>query len=87
MIHSSWSFQHEEGYSRSIFKGDQLCVAEAPDLSRVTQGATLDELAANLKETIALALEGEDLAELGFVEHSIILATIKLDSPVLNAKA
>ncbi len=70
-----------------IFKGDQLYVAEAPDLSMVTQGATLDELAANLKEAIALALEGEDLAELGFVEHPTILATIELDSPVLDAKA
>ena len=70
-----------------IFKGDELYVAEAPEISVVTQGATLDELAANLKEAIALALEGENLAELGFVDQPAILATIELDSPALDAKA
>jgi predicted RNase H-like HicB family nuclease len=70
-----------------IFKGDELYVAEAPDISLVTQGATLDELAANLKEAIALALEAEDLAELGFGDRPAILATIELDPPMLDAKA
>ena len=40
-------------------------VAECPALHAVTQGDTLDETMANLKEVIALALEGEDPAELG----------------------
>ena len=70
-----------------IFKGDEFYVAEAPDVSVVTQGATLDELAANLKEAIGLALEAEDLAELGFVDQPAILATIELDPPSLAAKA
>jgi predicted RNase H-like HicB family nuclease len=56
-----------------IFKGDELYVAEAPEISVVTQGATLDELAANLKEAIALALEGENLAELGFADQPAIV--------------
>jgi predicted RNase H-like HicB family nuclease len=70
-----------------IFKGDELYVAEAPDISVVTQGATLDELATNLREAIALALEGEDLTQLGFVDQPAILATIELDTPPLDAKA
>jgi predicted RNase H-like HicB family nuclease len=70
-----------------IFKGDELYIAEAPDLGVVTQGTTLDELTANLQEAIALALEGEDLTELGFVEHPTILATMELEPPVLDAKA
>ena len=70
-----------------IFKGDELYVAEAPDISVVTQGTTLDELTANLKEAIALALEDEDLAELGFIAQPAILATIELDPPQLDAKA
>ena len=58
-----------------IFKGDELYVAEAPDISVGAQGATLDELAANLKEAIGLALEGEDLAELGFVDQPAIVCS------------
>jgi len=34
-----------------------------------------------------LALEAEDLAELGFVDQPAILATIELDPPSLAAKA
>ena len=59
-----------------IFKGDELYVAEAPDVSVVTQGATLDELAANLKEAIGLALEGEDLSELGFVDQPTVVCDL-----------
>jgi predicted RNase H-like HicB family nuclease len=70
-----------------IFKGEELYVAEAPDIGVVTQGASLDELAENLKEAIALALEGEDLAELGFVHRPTILASIELESPAFHAKA
>jgi len=70
-----------------IFKGDEFYVAEAPDISVVTQGTTLDELTENLKEAIGLALEGENLAELGFIDQPGILATIELDPPVLDAKA
>jgi predicted RNase H-like HicB family nuclease len=70
-----------------IFKGDEFYIAEAPDISVVTQGATLDELTANLQEAIGLALEGENLAELGFVDQPGILATIELDAPTLDAKA
>jgi predicted RNase H-like HicB family nuclease len=40
-------------------------VAECPDVNAVTQGETLDETIANLKEVIALALEGEDPTDEG----------------------
>ena len=40
-------------------------VAECPELRAVTQGATLDEVAANLREEVALALEDESLAQIG----------------------
>jgi predicted RNase H-like HicB family nuclease len=41
-------------------------VAECLDLPIVTQAATLDELAGNIREAIGLHLEGEDLSDLGF---------------------
>jgi len=40
-------------------------VAECPELNAVTQGSTLDDVAANLREVVALALEGEQLERLG----------------------
>jgi predicted RNase H-like HicB family nuclease len=43
-----------------ISKGEHQYVAECLELPVVTQGRTLDELTANLKEALALHLEGED---------------------------
>ena len=37
-------------------------VAECVEIPVVTQGATLDEVTENLREAVALHLEGEDLA-------------------------
>ena len=50
-------------------------VAECAALNAVTQGATLDLVALNLREVIALALEGEDLGELGFAPSPVIVAS------------
>jgi predicted RNase H-like HicB family nuclease len=47
-----------------IYKGERYYVGEALDIPVVTQGATLDEVSENLKEAIALHLDGEDLAPL-----------------------
>lgn len=63
-----------------ISRGDRLLVAECLDLPVVTQAATLDELAANIREAIGLHLEGEDLAALGFSASPTILATMELES-------
>ena len=38
-------------------------VAESSDVNVVTQGDTLEETLANLREAVGLALDGEDLAE------------------------
>jgi predicted RNase H-like HicB family nuclease len=57
--------------------GEQQYVAECLDLPVVTEAPTLDELAANIREAISLHLEGEDLAELGFVDDPTILATLE----------
>jgi predicted RNase H-like HicB family nuclease len=47
-----------------IHKGEKYYVAECLEIAVVTQGKTLDETIANLKEAVTLHLEGEDLAEL-----------------------
>lgn len=63
-----------------ITRGDRQFVAECLDLPVVTQAATLDELAFNIREAIGLHLEGEDLAELGFSSDPTILARMELDA-------
>ena len=62
-----------------IHKGEKYYVAECLDLPVVTQAETLDELADNLKEALALHLEDEDLAEFGFAPDPSILATFELE--------
>ncbi|MHB8378048.1 MAG: type II toxin-antitoxin system HicB family antitoxin [Dehalococcoidia bacterium] len=57
-------------------------VAECPNLHAVTQGDTLDEVAWNLREAVALALEGEDLAELGYAPKPVIVVTFELEPAV-----
>jgi predicted RNase H-like HicB family nuclease len=59
-------------------------VAECPDLNAVTQGDTLDETIANLKEVVALALEGEDLADFDLVPNPTLLVTVELE-PLAHA--
>ncbi len=61
-----------------IFRGDRQYVAECLDLPVVTEAPTLDELAANIREAIALHLEGEDLAELGLAEDPTIIVTLEM---------
>lgn len=44
-------------------------VAECLELPIVSQGSDLDEAVANFREALALHLEGEDLAAMGFVSR------------------
>ena len=45
-----------------IYQGEESgFVAECVELPVVTQGATLDDVIRNLREALALHLEGEDL--------------------------
>jgi predicted RNase H-like HicB family nuclease len=53
-------------------------VAECLELAVVTQGRTLDELVANLREAIALHLEGEDRASVGVVAEPRISLTYEV---------
>ncbi len=65
-----------------IYKSEKYYIAECLDLPVVTQGKTLDELAANLKEAVTLQLEGENLAEFDLAPHPSILANLELDAQV-----
>ncbi len=68
-----------------IFKGEQYYVAECHELPVVTQGKSLDELAANLQEALALHLEGEDLSEYDLVQQPSVLASFEIE-PLTHAK-
>ena len=62
-----------------IYPEDGGYIVECPDVHSVTQGDTLDEAMSNLKEVIALALDGEDPADYGLVSDPSILVTIELE--------
>ena len=48
-----------------VFPSDGYYVANCLEVAVVTQGRTLDETLANLREAVSLHLEDEDLAEMG----------------------
>ena len=53
-------------------------VATCEEIAVVTQGETLDEVTATLREAVALHLEGEDLAALGLAAEPTIIVTLEL---------
>lgn len=61
-----------------IYKGENQYVAEGIDLSVVTQGKTLDELAKNIQEAVELHLEGENLSDFDVAAQPSILASLEL---------
>jgi len=62
-----------------IYKGEKYYVAECFDLLVVTQGETLDMVVKNIREAIALHLEGEDLKDLDIFPDFTILANFELE--------
>ena len=54
-------------------------VAECVEIAVVTQGETLDEVTRNLREAVALHLEGEDLAALGLAGNPTLVVTIEIE--------
>ena len=62
-----------------VSRGEKYFVAECVDLPVVTQGKTLDELAVNIKEAIALQLEDENPADFGLTNNPSILANFELE--------
>jgi len=51
-------------------------VAECVELAVVTQGETLDDTIANLREAVSLHLEGEDLAQLGIAPSPVVVVQV-----------
>ncbi len=71
-----------------VFRGEKFYVAECFDLPVVTEGATLDELMKNVKEAIALQLEGENPADFGLAPNASILASYEFKpEPQVHAEA
>jgi predicted RNase H-like HicB family nuclease len=60
-------------------------VAECWEIPVVTQGATLDEVSANLREAVALHLEGEDLASHQARPDPSIIVTFELEAAPAQA--
>ena len=65
-----------------VTKGERYYVAECVEIALVTQGMTIDETLTNLREAVALHLEGEDLAELNLAPNPTILVTMELEPTV-----
>lgn len=61
-----------------VTRDRQWYVAECLELAVVTQGRTLDELVINLREAIALHLEGEDPASTGVVAEPRVSLTYEV---------
>lgn len=64
----------------SIYKGENLLVAEGVNVPIVTQGKTYDELFLNLKEAISLFLEDEDLSTFDLQPNPAIIANFELNN-------
>ena len=62
-----------------VRKGEDYYVAECLEIAVVTQGKTLDETIANLKEAVALHLENEDLSKFGLSPNPTLLVTMELE--------
>ncbi len=71
------TFQHT--IKAFIRKGEKYYVAECHEIPVVTQGITLDEAVANLKEAVALHLEGENLEELGLAPNPTLIITMETE--------
>lgn len=66
-----------------VYQGETQYVAECFEIGVVTQGPTLDETVANLREAVALHLEGEDPEDFGLSPNATLLVTLEVD-PALH---
>lgn len=62
-----------------ITKGETQYVAESIDLPIVTQGKTLDEVAANIREAVELHLEDEDISQYEVVQQPAVMVNFEID--------
>ena len=67
----------------TVSRGESSYVAECWEVAVVTQGRTLDEVVANLREALTLHLEGEDLGSLGLTPSPRLV--VSYESPLGNA--
>ena len=65
-----------------VSESDGGYVAEGVNVPIVTQGDTLDELALNIREAVALHFEGENFSELGFIKNPSVLVNYELSTPI-----
>jgi predicted RNase H-like HicB family nuclease len=61
----------------AIYRGEQRYVAECPLLGIVTQGTTLEETLANLREAFEVTIEGEDPVQLGIAAGAVLLVQVE----------
>lgn len=61
----------------NISKGDKYYIGECSELPIITQGKTLDETVANIKEAFSLYIEEENLEDLDISPAPVI--SINLD--------
>lgn len=61
-----------------ITESDEGYVAEGVSVPIVTQGDSLDELTANIREAVGLFVEGENLSELGYAAAPSVLVNFEL---------
>ncbi len=55
------------------------------EIAVVTQGRTLDETVGNLKEAVALHLQGENAAEFGLRDHPTLVVTMEIEPSYAQA--
>jgi len=67
-----------------IHKGEKFYIAECLEVAVVTQGKTLDETIANLRQAVALHLEGENPADFDLVPNPSLLVTLELEPAVVS---
>jgi len=60
-------------------------VAECVEVAVVTQGATIDETIQNLREAVALHLEGEDATAFGLHARPQLLVTMEVEPSYAQA--
>ena len=65
---------------KAVIRQDEThYVGECVEIAVVTQGETLDEVVENLREAVALHLDGEDLAEMGLAPDPTLVVTMEVE--------
>ena len=67
-----------------VHKGGNYYIAECLEIAVVTQGKTLDETMANLKEAVSLHLEYEDPSDFDLVPNPSLLVTLELEPAIVS---